>query len=75
MMAIVAQHLKPMKHWKSEDLDAIVTEGDRHHVSRLVYLGWPSNRDDTMLDIDEITSVMNCRLWGTNTSVSLGFTE
>ena len=72
----MAHHIRSFLNWTTTDLDAILRQGDSQHLATLHDLGWlVQERNNTMLDVDELPSVIKTNLWGKRYSVSVGVKE
>ncbi|KAJ8018470.1 hypothetical protein HOLleu_43527 [Holothuria leucospilota] len=71
-MAAVAASVKSHSVWTSTDINEIVTQGDKLHIDVLHQHGWPNQRKEAKLDIDELPSVLSYHIDGTETMASTG---
>ena len=62
--AIVAAAVFPPTYWDADDLDAILMEGDRRHLEILSGKGWPLERRETKLGIDEMQEIWDIEING-----------
>ncbi|KAJ8049911.1 hypothetical protein HOLleu_02875 [Holothuria leucospilota] len=72
VMAVIATSIKPPLQWTSEDVNAIVRQGDSVHLELLHAKDWPSKRLDAKLDVDEIPDIMTCRLGNKVLNANIG---
>ncbi|XP_062606599.1 uncharacterized protein LOC134268369 isoform X2 [Saccostrea cucullata] len=73
--AIVAAALRAVKDWTSDFIDEVLVGGDQLHLDILQKKGWPFNRYESMLDIDEIPDTIQCQIGINGIKASIGVLE
>ncbi|XP_061166803.1 uncharacterized protein LOC133175710 [Saccostrea echinata] len=73
--AIVAAALRAVNDWNSDFIDEVLVGGDQLHLDILQKKGWPFNRYESRLDIDEIPDTIQCRIGMTGIKASVGVLE
>lgn len=72
LMAAVAASVKSHSVWTNDDINEIVTQGDKVHTDVLHQHGWPNKRKEAKLDIDELPSVLSYHINDSTTMASTG---
>lgn len=75
VIAVILASIKRPDVWIPKDIDNILEQGDKLHLDILRETGWPYERTDSKLDIDELPDVISVNVNGMVTTASVGLKD